>query len=243
MRLKISFVYVQNRWSSNYSFIFLSLVKDKILKNEKVEDAPVLEQIIQDGTSSSSSNNKITGITSPSLENLNAQAEESWSGVKSPSSSSSNSSSSSGDTIKQSIPINTENKIKIDSPFPLTPNFLEDSKIINDLINKTDIINSSKIIKGKSLLDIEDTWKDVISNSLKESIFYVENHLPKTELDETSYLITKIEDIKKDTINFLINLEKNKNDISPNELAYLTQVGKNIDKWINDMENKINNFD
>jgi hypothetical protein len=218
------------------------VVKDRILKNEKAEDAPVLEQIIQDVPSSSSSNNKITGITSPSLENLNAQAVESWSEVKSPSSSSSNSSSSSEDTIKPSNPINSD-KIKIDSPFPLTPNFLEDSKIISDLINKTDIINSSEIIKGKSLLNVKDTWKDVISNSLKESIFYIENHLPKTELDDTSYLTSKIEDIKKETINFLINLEKNKNEISPNELAYLTQVGKNIDNWISDIENKINKFE
>lgn len=201
-------------------------VRESILKSESIT-APELEQLIQSEASSS----KSVRIISPSLEDLNAKATDSWSEPKSPGSTSS---SSSGDTIK---PFNSD-KIKIDSPFPLTPNFLAP-----DIIESSDIITSSKVIDNTtSLLDIKDNWKNIIKTDLKDSILYVENHLPKSELDDTTYITKLLKEIKNRNIIYLKELEQKSYKLKPSKIIWLTQIGKNIDNWAENIEKEINKF-
>jgi hypothetical protein len=191
-----------------------------------------LEQIVHDKTKNTNeklieimekSKSKSVRIVSPSLENLNEEVEQSWN-ISSPTKSTS--STSSTETIKQSYPIGaTSSKIKLDSPLPLLKTSDGDS------------------LTG-SLLDLNDKWKNVIKADLKESINFVETHLPKSELDDTTYINKLLEDINKKNIDFLkeLNIKSNENKILPSKLVYLTEIGKNVDKWIEKMHLEINKF-
>jgi hypothetical protein len=189
-----------------------------------------LDRIVQDKTKETEeklievmdkSKSKSVRIVSPSLENLNEEVEQSWNR----SSSSPTNSSSSTETIKQSNPIEaTSSKVKLDSPLPLFK-------------------PSDGVSLTGSLLDLNDKWKDVLKPDLKESINFVETHLPKSDLDDTTYITSLLEDINRKNIDYLKDLNINSKNILPSKLVYLNEIGKNVDKWIEKMHSERNKFD
>lgn len=169
-------------------------------------------------------------ITSESLEDLNEKVKESWESQTSPTSS-----TSSTETIKPS-----SSKVKIDSVFPLKENFIDNIK----LIEETKKIDESKLITDKlSILDLKDDWKKILKSDLRESINYVENHLPKNEIDDTTYINELIEEIHRKNLEYLKDLNAHSEQMKLSKLIYMTDIGKNTDKWIDKMRKEISKFE
>lgn len=188
---------------------------DRIVPDKTKETEEKLSEVMD------KSKSKSVRIVSPSLENLNEEVEQSWNR------SSPTNSSSSTETIKQSYPIEaTSSKVKLDSPLPL-------------------LKTSEGVSLTGSLLDLNDKWKDVLKPDLKESINFVETHLPKSETDDTTYITKLLEDINRKNIDYLkdLSIQANEKHILPSKSVYLTEIGKNVDKWINKMHSEINKFD
>jgi len=78
-------------------------------------------------------------------------------------------------------------------------------------------------------LDLKNNWRNIIKPDLRESIDYVEKHLPKNELDDTSYITQLLNDINKSNINYLKDLNNNTDKMRASKLIYLTDISKNID--------------
>jgi hypothetical protein len=206
-------------------------------REERINPRAELERIVRERTINTEEKlsdlivkSKSVRIMSPSLEDLNEKVEESWNTPTSPSNS-----ISSIETVKASTsshpPIDTINQsseVKVDSPFPLSDSFLENKDLVENKI---------------SLLDLKSKWKDVIKSYLRESIEYVERHLPKNSFEDTSYIIQLLEDITNKNINYLRDLESNSNNLKASNLIYLTEVGKNVDKWVEEMRSEINKFE
>lgn len=193
----------------------------------RISQRAELERLVKEKTKET--NSKISDllvekekIISPSLEDLNEKVQDSWNSSTSP-----NGSTSSSETIKPS-----SSKVKIDSP-------LEDS-----FIDTESTVNNSKVIEDKTyLLKLKDSWKKAIKPELRESIEYVEKHLPKSELDDASYVTKLLEEINRKNLDYLIDLSKNKDRIEPSKLIYLKDINKNVDKWIEEMRSEISKFE
>jgi hypothetical protein len=167
------------------------------------------------------SKGKSVRVMSPSLEDLNEKVQESWNA-------SPTSSTSSIETVKASTSsIETVNpsEVKTESPFPLSGSF------------------QANIEDKYSLLDLKTKWKDIIKSDLRQSIEYVEKHLPKNELDDTTYINGLLEDITNKNINYLKDLNNNSTKLKASKLIYLTEVGKNVDEWVEEMRTEINKFE
>jgi hypothetical protein len=187
---------------------------ERMVREKTKETNEKLSDIIDNSGSSS----KTVRILSPSLENLNEKVTESWNEATSPTSS-----TSSTETIKPS-----SSKIKSDGVFPLSDNFLDNSKITTD---------------STALLNIKDNWKNIIKSDLKQSIEYVETHLPRNELDDTGYLNGLLDEINRKNINFMKELNLNSKNIKLSKLIYLKDIGKNVDNWIDEMRKEISKFE
>ena len=170
---------------------------------------------ISDLMVNSGSTSESVGLTSPSLDDLNEKVSESWQESTSPTSS-----TSSLDSVATVRP--SSSKVKIDS-------VLENSEDPN--------------IGNTSILDLKNNWRNIIKPDLRESIDYVEKHLPKNELDDTSYITQLLNDINKSNINYLKDLNNNTDKMRASKLIYLTDISKNIDNWIEEMKNEINKFE
>jgi hypothetical protein len=106
------------------------------------------------------------------------------------------------------------------------------------------VVENSKVIENKtSLVNLKDSWKQAIKPELRESVAYVENHLPKGELDDTKYISGLLEDINRKNLNYLKELSNNQNRIQPSKLIYLKDINKNIEEWIEKMRSEINKFE
>jgi hypothetical protein len=194
---------------------------------------------------------KSVRIMSPSLEDLNEKVQESWNAsptsttssietVKASSIETVNPSSSSIETANPSSSIETAkastssietvnpSEIKKESPFPLSGSF-QPSKDLNE--------------DKFSLLDLKTKWKDIIKPELRQSIEYVEKHLPKNELDDTNYINTLLEDIARKNVEFLKDLNNNSDRLKASKLIYYSEIGKNVDKWVEEMRTEINKFE
>ena len=121
--------------------------------------------------------------------------------------------------------IASSSKIKTDSSFPLSASLLKSSD------------------DNTSLLDIKDQWKDKIKSKLRENIDYVENHLPKTETDDTTYITGLLEEINRSNIEYLKELESVSRNIKGSKLTYLNEIGKNVNNWVEKMKSEISKFD
>jgi len=159
-------------------------------------------------------------MASPSLEDLNETVRESWN-------TSPTSSTASSETIKPS-----SSKIKMDTIFPLKGNFMDKTSLIDNITSDS-----------TSLLDVKDNWKEVIKSDLKESINYVEKHLPSSEIDDTSYITSLLEDINRKSINYLKDLNDHVGKINPSKLIYHKEIGANVDKWIEEMRKEISKYE
>lgn len=155
-------------------------------------------------------------LTSPSLEDLNSKVKESW--LENLSSSESISSSSSDETIKgSSSPVGIE--------YPLNDNFMKET------------------VKGISLSELPDKWRSIIKSDLKESIDYIEKHLPTNELDDSSYILQLLDEVRNRNLKFLSDINKSKHRLSTSKLIFLTKLNDNVDKWIEEMRSKISKFE
>ena len=154
-------------------------------------------------------------ISSPSLEDLNEKVTDTWRESTSPTSSSS--SLDSADTVKAS-----SSEVKIDP-------VLENSEHLN--------------IQNTSILDVQNNWKNLLKPDLKKSIEYVEAHLPRNELDDTTYISQLLKDINQKNIEYLRDLNQNSAKIKASKLVLLTDIAKNLDKWIEEMKNEIDKFE
>jgi hypothetical protein len=188
---------------------------ENLVKGKTKETEEKLDNLID------KSKGKNVRIMSPSLEDLNKTVQESWD-VSSPTSS-----ISSDETIKASSSnlSETSSHVKSESPFPLENSFLE-----NNISNKT-------------LLNLTSNWRNVIKPELKDSIEYIEKHLPKSDLDDTTYITQLLEEINRKSTIYLNDLEVNKNKIQSSDLVYFTEISKNLDKWIEEMRSEISKFE
>jgi hypothetical protein len=94
-----------------------------------------------------------------------------------------------------------------------------------------------------SVLDLKDDWKKIIKSDLRESISYVEKHLPKNEIDDTTYITGLIEEINRKNLEYLKNLNAQSGNIKLSKLIYLKDIGKNVDKWVEEMRTEISKFE
>lgn len=175
---------------------------------------------------------------SASLENLNEQASQSW---QSPTEDNiSVSSSSSGSTIR---PISIEN---IEKPE------LKEAIASSSKLQTSDSLNiQSKLGTGRNLSDnvifsyIDNHWKEIIDSRVKESMDFIENHMPTNELDETDYIKESLKRIKELNINFLeetkFNIQENKIDL--NQIKISKGVISKTELWIEDIEEKIKEWE
>lgn len=171
-------------------------------------------------------------LASPSLEDLNEKVTDSWNTPTSPTSS-----TSSTDTIKPYTSTETKSKIyeiKKLPHFPFADNFLDDINVID----KSNISDNNP-----SLLNIKDNWKNIIKSDLKESIIYVENHLPKCEIDDTTYINQLLEEINRKNTEYLRAVNANINNLGKSQLIYLKDIGKELDKWTEEIRKEISKFD
>lgn len=155
---------------------------------------------------------KNTVLTSPSLENLNEEATESWNdGSKSPSSD-----SSSTETIRAFSKILTWKD----------KSFIEKINLITfpgDTIEKV----------------VDNEWKLLLNSDSQAAVEYVEKHFPKSDLDEYSYIEKLIKDVKTDNINFAKEMKETGSKLSVRELKAINALATKTDLWVSEMERKI----
>jgi hypothetical protein len=163
-----------------------------------------------------------TLLTSPSLDELNQKASESWNRVTSPTgssspteSASSTGSSSSGSTIK-----------------PSSASFPSSTLITN--------ISDQAIFKS-----VDTNWKNMIEKDMRDNINYVENHFPKSEFHDSKYIENLIENIKKRNYN-LMEETKNRFKVSGYTTAAMKTTNRVMEKtelWIEEMEDRLKQLD
>ena len=157
-------------------------------------------------------------LTSPSLEDLNQKAEDSWNEPTSPTSS-----TSSIETIKPS-------SSKIAHALPTYKSLNPDLQEYEELKDKT--------------IDLSDVnWKNFIKSDIKESIEYIENHLPKSELDDTTYINQLFKDINEAHIKYLQEIKANKVNFKTSEHIFSNKIAREMDNWIENMVKELKKFD
>jgi hypothetical protein len=62
------------------------------------------------------------------------------------------------------------------------------------------------------------------SDNIKESINYVESHLPKSELDNTNYLNQLLDDVNKHNTNYAQEIVANKSEYSIEQLTLANNI-------------------
>lgn len=178
---------------------------------------------------------------SASLENLNEQAIESWERSLSPSSSSS-SSNSSDSTIKPIV-----------EPVLNNPSSGSSNEAIpsSSTLPSTSSLSLNKVGEGKNLADnvimgfVDNNWRKVIDVRVNDSINFIENHMPKNELDETEYIEETIKLIKKinveSTEKLKIDIQEKKLDF--NEIRIQRGVITKVELWVDKIEEELSNLE
>jgi hypothetical protein len=102
-----------------------------------------------------------------------------------------------------------------------------------------------KVTSEQSLtpVEIKTDWKNFKKDDIKQCINYVENHLPKNELEDTTYIKNLINNVKNNNVNFAQEILSDKSKYSSEELKSFNQVALETDNWINKMETEVNKFD
>ena len=130
--------------------------------------------------------------------------------------SSSSSSSSSTETITPSI----SNKYSIDS-----------------------LITDKVTYSSRHLFNLATDWKHLINTDIKNSMEYIEKHLPKNELDDITYISELLHDINiKNTYN-LENIVRNTKLLNAEQIKLATDIAKNLGNWIDEMKKEIEKFE
>ena len=175
-------------------------------------------------------------FTSPSLEDLNEKARDEWSSTPtSPTgSTSSNSSTSSIETIKG------KSKEIIDTS-------------TSDLITPSTSIleNSSFIEKIDSLLKsgeriekiVDDHWKFLLKKDVRLAITYVEEHFPKNDLIDTTYINKLINDVKTENMNFSREILSLRNKMTLAQVKAGNNLATKTELWVEEIEQKLRNLD
>ena len=168
---------------------------------------------------------------SPSLDELNERAKESFnSGSVSP--------SSSTETIKAS-----SSKVKLDSPFPLTDSSFNPN--IESKIKVETLMEKVSELKDKLFGDInEDNFRNYIENAdIRHNIEYIETHLPKSELNDTTYIENLMTQVKIYTHESIEFLKDNYDNLDAKEIGTRNGVIHEIAEWIKKMSKEISKFD
>ena len=113
------------------------------------------------------------------------------------------------------------------------------SKTIETLVEKVSELKDNPF-GGVDDLNLE---KYIDNESIKNSINYVEKHLPNSELNDTTYIEILMNDIKKyinENINFL---KENYDNLDSKEIGIRNGVIHELAKWIKDTDKKIHKFD
>lgn len=163
-------------------------------------------------------------LTSPSLEDLNKQASESWGNpieeyFKLEETPGSPSSSSSIETI---TPFNTKSTVEA---------------IIEKAPESSNNSSIETIIES-----IKPDWTTKLDNETKITVDYVEKHFPKTELDDNVENIRKmIKEVELSNMNFSAQAK----DLggSSTELFAKLEIAKNTNAWVEEMLEKLNNLE
>jgi hypothetical protein len=164
-------------------------------------DSPI-EMIDQTNVSSYSDKGKMKVLTSPSLENLSSEVQNTWNESK-PASPSSNSST---ETITQQT------------------------------------FASSSSSPEESFL-IKDNWKNYVKSDIRESINYIESHLPKNEFDETTVINNMMNEVDQFNRSYCKEASHNTANYSVKELKLRKDIGEQTLNWINKMRKEIDKFD
>jgi hypothetical protein len=73
-----------------------------------------------------------------------------------------------------------------------------------------------------SLSEID--FKEFLKSDVKESIKYVESHLPKNELDDTDYINKLLKDVNQHNINYSQEIVANKTNYSAQQLKLSNKI-------------------
>lgn len=169
---------------------------------------------------------KMKVLTSPSLENLNNQAEVSWSDTPtSPKSSGSDSSNSSTETITPQTFASSSSSIESETVQGYKKYFA---------IKPEESILSSLV---------KDNWKDYVKSDIRESINYIESHLPKNELDDTTVINNMMNEVDQFNQSYCQEASHNNANYSVEELKLRKDIGEETLNWINKMRKEIEKFD
>lgn len=170
--------------------------------------------------------NKI--LTSPSLENLNNQVEESWSETpSSPKSSGSDSSNSSTETITPQTFASSSSSSSFESEA------LQGYKKFFGIKPEESFLSSL----------VKDNWKNYVKSDIRESINYIESHLPKNEFDDTTVINNMLNEVNEYNINYSREIKHNIDNWSLDVSKLATETSKETLNWIDKMRKEINKFD
>lgn len=185
------------------------------LYNQVFSETDKIKQTIDNGKGK-------TLLTSPSLDELNKKASESWNRVTSPTGSSSPTESSS--------PTGSDSSTSTIKP---SSSSIPSSSLLTD-------ISDQAIFKS-----VDSNWKNMIEKDMRDNINYVENHIPKNLIEDTKYIENLIEDIKNRNFQ-LMEEAKYRNKVSgytTTAMKTTIRVMEKTELWIENMEYRLNNLD
>lgn len=105
--------------------------------------------------------------------------------------------------------------------------------------------SSNETITQQSIISslIDTDWKTTLPPNIKESIKYVESHLPKNDLDDSTYINQLLSDINQHNLNYSQEIVANKITYSAEQLKNFNYNVEETWKWIDKMRKEIKKFE
>ena len=188
---------------------------------------------------------------SPSLDELNEKAKDSFN-TESWSPSNSTSSSSSNETIKPSSKIKLDSIppitpltdsptsnieiVKVESPFPLENSTLDLKTKSNEKIGKF-ITNFD--VNDKFLLNLDLNWKKFINSDILKKIEYIETHAIKSDIQEITIAEQLFNEILSSQIKFYEEITQNMDKLNTEELKIKMEIHEYINKWVDNTKRRL----
>lgn len=118
---------------------------------------------------------------------------------------------------------------------------LDSDKTIKSLVNPNPTQISDVWKTNPNLIEavVDKSWKSLVNSKIKDSVEYVEKFFPKSEIEDSTYIKTLIEDVKQENVKFCQEISNKKYKLDPNQLRYSNAIAQKTELWLENIQDRL----